>query len=251
MIVSDSRKRVFCHVPKNGGSSIRRYLLSEWSDDGREYQGRHPVDAVDGAQRDLTHITPLEADAWFGDHLLDSEYQVTAIIRDPINRFASALLQHTRSFIANEKHFVTAELIEEVGSQTSFEDLCNASASDISCIYFRPQVDFIEGVPQDRQDLVLLEDVQHRFPGLNRDNPGGSLPQSLRALNRPLVKKALGRLSPTLKSSLARKMIKEDPAVKTALDRLMADHRDFIEVFYSADQLLYREQSVSSARSAG
>lgn len=238
MIISDSRRRVFCHIPKNGGSSLRQHFLDTW-DDAREYQGRKEVDAIGAATRDLTHITPNETEEWFADRLLNEGYQITAVLRAPVERFSSALLQYIRSFKAKQKHFVTGDMITDLMAGAAIPTLCSKSATDVSCIYFRPQTDFLENVSDAAQDLIVMEDLAKRFPDLPRDNPGGSLPSWLRIANHPIAKKLAGGLGRHIKSRLAQGFIKKNPSIKMAIDAIIHDNRAYIADFYAADQALY------------
>lgn len=189
MIISESHKQVFCHIPKNGESSLRAHFKVLWPH-AREYQGRQSVPALNGEMRDLTHITPLEAKILFDDDLIGLECQVIAIIRAPIPRFSSALLQYIRSFRAQHKQFVDAQTVLDIMADTSVPDLCRASRSDMRCIYFRPQSDFLETVPEQARDLIVMDQLSARFPDLAVDNPGGRLPNALRFLAHPIFKKA-------------------------------------------------------------
>lgn len=238
MIISDSRKQVFCHIPKNGGSSLRFHFLTEWSDDAREYQGRREVPVL-GEIRDLSHITVAEAGQWFDDDLIGQGYRVTAVVRAPGARFSSALLQYIRSFAAQDKHFVTGDTVRKIMARTSVEDLCARAATDISCIYFRPQVDFITGVPEAQHDLMAINQLSERFPGLPRDNKGGRLPKWMGFAKHPVVKRMAGSAGGKIKAQLSRKLIRKDPQIDAAIAEIMQDNDTFLRSFYAEDQALY------------
>lgn len=238
MIISDSQKQVFCHIPKNGGSSLRAHFMTQWAD-AREYQGRRSVAALENEMRDLTHITPLEAKSFFDDDLIGKQYEITAVIRAPIPRFSSALLQYIRSFRAEHKQFVSAQTVLDVMADTSVPDICKAASSDMRYIYFRPQVDFLEAVPDAMRNLIPMEQLSVRFPDLAVENQGGRLPSWLKALKHPTLKRLAGGLGDEVKGHLARALIQKDPEISAVIGQVVEQHKDFLDEFYSQDQTLY------------
>ncbi|SFE72124.1 hypothetical protein [Roseivivax sediminis] len=240
MIISDSRHKVFCHIPKNGGSSLRAYFAGQW-EDSRAYQGRREIAAGEAAPRtrDLTHITPAEAAAFFGDDLVGEGYTITAVIRPPIPRFSSALLQYIRTFAAQDKNFVTAKTVQRIMQGTSVEALCAAAREDHRHIHLRPQVDFVADVPEAQRDLILIGDLSRRFPDLPVDNPGGSLPGWMSFMRHPVIKRVAGRMGKAAKDGISRRLIRKDPQVKEAIETVTAANMAFLAEFYAEDQALH------------
>lgn len=238
MIISDRRKKMFCHIPKNGGSALRAHFLTQWPD-ARQYQGRRTVLRANGELRDLTHITPQEAKTYFDDDLIEQGYMTTAIIRAPLPRFSSALLQHIRSFGGGDKHFVTAQTITAYVAQSQIRDLCEAAATDMRCIHFRRQSDFLEGIPAEARALVLMQDLSTRFPALPIENRGGHLPKWAKLAKHPSLSWFARSLGRTAKTVLLRRLVRTDPDVAEALADVLARNRAFVEDFYASDQALY------------
>ena len=238
MIISDSKKKVFCHIPKNGGSALRAHFLKNWPD-ARQYQGRRTVKRANGDLRDLTHVTPLEAKAYFDDDLIEQGYVTTAIIRAPQPRFSSALLQHIRSFGGGDRHFVTAKSITAYMAHSRVRDLCEKAATDMRCIHFRRQSDFLEGVPAKARDLVLLQDLSTRFPALPIENRGGHLPKWARLAKHPGLGWFARGMGRTARTVVLRRLIRTDPDVAEAIADVLARNRAFVEDFYASDQALY------------
>jgi len=110
--------------------------------------------------------------AYFDDDLIERGYMTTVIIRAPLPRFSSALLQHIRSFGGGDKHFVTAQTITAYVAKSQIRDLCEPAATDVRCIHFRRQSDFLAAVPAEARDLVLMQDLSTRFPALPIENRG-------------------------------------------------------------------------------
>lgn len=238
MIISPPQKQVFCHIPKNGGTSLRRYFLDRW-ESAREHQGRKPVAALDGATRDLTHLTVGEAETWFGESLIEGGYRITAVIRAPGPRVASALAQYIRSFGPKGREGADGDTVAAVLAETPLPTLCAKAADDHRCIYFRRQSDFLDGVPGTAQDLVLLEDLATRFPDLPHENRGGALPGWLKPLAGPAVRRAAGALGGGLKARLKSALVRPDTDMAEAITTALAQERAFIEDFYAPDQALY------------
>ncbi|MEM7237443.1 MAG: hypothetical protein AAGC86_10975 [Pseudomonadota bacterium] len=238
MIISESRQQVFCHIPKNGGSSLRHYFRATWSDH-RQYQGRQPVAALDGAVRDLTHITTREARILFDDDLVGAGHRILAVIRAPMPRVASAVAQYVRTFRAEDRNFADAGTAAGVLAQTSIRALCERADSDHRCIFLRRQVDFLEDVPDAAQDLVLLEDLSARFPDLPHENRGGRLPGWLKPLSTPAVRRLTGMFGRRLKAQLQSALTRPDQDMRETIETALASERGFLEDFYGPDQALY------------
>lgn len=94
MVICDGLQLAFMHIPKCAGTSIRRALAPF---DSSRLDGY--FDFPDGGRQHLHHL-PL---AMVKRHLPDifsriERYESYAVLREPRERFASALLQYLRSF---------------------------------------------------------------------------------------------------------------------------------------------------------
>ena len=141
MIVSTDRRLAFVHIPKNAGTSI-----------GGQLAAAFPEDVV---RLDCT-ANPT-AGAFFADHptlwqidLLSPEllarlrdYDVIAILRDPYDRFRSAIAEFIRTRIAADPHKLDpaqyARVIDEVMTVVSGDQRWPRAFN-----FFRPQHEFIE-----------------------------------------------------------------------------------------------------------
>src|ERR1700744_524201 len=110
MIISDPHRFVFVHVPKCAGTSVRRALRAIDTSDGQFWRiGEHPeMGAVHFA-----HLTLPDLARYFPETLAKiRDYQSMAIIRDPRDRFFSAIFQRLREFRGIGQSVITPEMIE-------------------------------------------------------------------------------------------------------------------------------------------
>jgi hypothetical protein len=235
MIISASRRTAFCHIPKNGGSSLRYLLQDKW-EDSRHYQGRQEVG---GEMRDLTHLTPTEAAVLFEDDLIGAGYTIMAVVRAPMSRINSALLQYVRSFGLGDRNFIDAAAVEKTLAQTSISALCEASGHDHRCIFFRRQSDFLEGVPEAARDLILIENLSARFPDLPVENRGGRLPGWLKGANSRFTKQLIDKLGRKTKARLLTALTTQDSLVHDVIANAITSEASFLAEFYRDDQELY------------
>lgn len=238
MIISDQQKKVFCHIPKNGGSSLRRYFQDQWSD-AREYQGRKPVDCLGGEVRDLTHLTISESEEYFGEQLIAGGYQVTAIIRRPEDRIKSSILQYVRSFGPGGRSFIDSAGVKSTFRDEPIEALCARAEHDHRCIYFRRQTDFLNGLDFGAHDLVLMGNLSTRFPKLQHENRGGAISSSLARFDVPLIRRVAQALGPAAKARLKSLLVRPQPDLSSAIEDIVSANKNFLKEFYKSDQALY------------
>ena len=245
MVIDDAQKLAFCHIPKNGGSSLRRHLLETWTG-ARQHTGCVPVAAADGAIRDLTHLTVAEAQAYFGEDLVDRGYRVIAVVRPPESRVRSALYQYLRVVYAEDRDYIGSTDAIAFLRSVSLADLCERSAKDYTCVHFRPQVDFLAGAPDEALDLIPISQLGERFPALPHVNTAGSLPGWLRPLDRPILRRALRGLGSGIKRRIRGALTRRDDEIQKVIAEIASAEQDFTEAFYAADQALYQKVVASN-----
>jgi hypothetical protein len=239
MIISDVRRQAFCHIPKNGGSALRRYLLERW-DDATEYQGRRPVDVESGRIYDLTHLTPVELCRFFDVDLAKKGFDVIAVIREPQSRFRSALAQYLKSFLQQRRDYFDDAELRDIFSTLKVKSLCEEAFVDHSKVYFRPQAAYLEKIEPERRDLVLLGDINQRFDGLKQENVGGALPRWLRPVDTPIVRKFVKAMPTGLSQSIRRSMVRQDNSAKQRIEAFARANIAFLEDFYSEDAEIHQ-----------
>ena len=158
MIVSDTHRFIFVHIPKNGGTSVRA-SLEQIRGAGATFLGRseHP----DLGSVDLSHL-PMDtiASHFPGVFRRFATYRSFAIVRDPVARFASALGQWLRT----ERRTRILELPPDVLCQHAEAMLHRIAATphtvEPALIHFRRQTDFIRaGDQQWVQTLLPFDDL--------------------------------------------------------------------------------------------
>lgn len=131
MVVSHTRKAVFVHIPKTGGSSVRARLMEP---------GCHDPHAVAG---DTKHETAAEFQAAYSlrtrrDPAELDHYAFFAIVRNPWDRLLSLhrylLAQHADSYPETPTSFI--EFCRVVVERPAWADPIRA---------LRPQADFVRG----------------------------------------------------------------------------------------------------------
>lgn len=108
MIISELRKAAFIHIPKCGGTTIRKKLLL--SKDSENWN--RVIDASNGDKVDITHM-PLELLKDLFPEVFEKlkVYNTFAIVRDPRSRFWSSVAQYLRMYKSqNITHLTVSEV---------------------------------------------------------------------------------------------------------------------------------------------
>lgn len=104
MIVSHGKRFIFFHVPKCAGTSLRD-VLKRYHDDSESFWYRK-YNPYFGCEIDYAHLRLWELHALF-PRIFDamSHYQTLALVRNPYERFISALAQHLTAFHPNLDYY--------------------------------------------------------------------------------------------------------------------------------------------------
>ena len=169
MIISSSRKYIFFHVPKSGGTSITKLLDSgiSWNDviiggtkTGEVFNG-------DWARRFriFKHTTPPSLRRVIGEHIF-GEYFKFLFVRDPISRFKSAtqflyqVVKEERDWVLraySEDHLneiIGLRSVAQAISSSFFGSICdkNPGSCNESEMCFKPQSVFYDLLRSDYGD---------------------------------------------------------------------------------------------------
>src|SRR5579871_2155915 len=106
MIVSHSRRFIFIHNPKAAGTSFRD-ALKQYHDDAVDFWYRR-YSPYFGCEIDYAHMRLWELSALFPT-MFDAlpEYETLVLVRNPYERFVSALAQHLTAFHQNLDYYRT------------------------------------------------------------------------------------------------------------------------------------------------
>lgn len=142
MIISNTHRFVFVHIPKCAGTSVRN-LLRPFDDTGEKYRpnvSEHPQ----YGHLDFTHL-PLALLKQIApeDFQKLKEFTAMAIVRDPRERFFSALAQRAKMYegteIAQMSSTQTQRLTDDVIA--ALRDPAQKHAPDL--VHFLPQSEFV------------------------------------------------------------------------------------------------------------
>lgn len=146
MIISNSYKFAFIHIPKCAGTSVRQPLspFNEWELAGPPWQKKH----YDVGRLDYGHIPLFTLRDYFPTEFRAiQEYWSFAVMRDPFSRFASSVSQRLKMYSSrpiqncssDEVQRAIDESIEYLTSQPRNEHLLPPEY-----IHFQKQVDYIQ-----------------------------------------------------------------------------------------------------------
>lgn len=142
MIIDDEHRMVFVHIPKCGGTSVKRNLGEfDSSRGGFRRKSDHPTLGT----IHLSHI-PLRflKVFYFEEFEKVAAYQAFALTRDPLDRFASATFQRLMEFRGIPRMSITSEMaVKEARAVTEWlndrDEFC-----DLEYIHFSRQIDYVE-----------------------------------------------------------------------------------------------------------
>ena len=142
MIISDDHGFIFVHIPKCAGTSIKRRLKHIDTTGGRFFPiGDHPeLGAIH-----LAHITLADLQAYFPESFAKLyDYRSFALVRDPMDRFFSAIFQRLREFGGQGQSAITPEMVEDEGRKIIRYLESAPERLDLEHVHFNRQSDFIE-----------------------------------------------------------------------------------------------------------
>lgn len=145
MIISDTKRFVFIHIPKCAGTAVRR-IFSEWDEtEGAFSVSRiaHPVlGVVDSAHLPLFVLREHFPEAF---HKVEA-YSAFALVRDPFERFRSAFSQHVnmhgKKRLETMSQMEVRRKLEEVITFLS-DSRDSGAALPIHYVHFQRQADFV------------------------------------------------------------------------------------------------------------
>ena len=257
MILNDTYKLAFVHIPKCAGTTLRsRIGFLEERNDFYMNVNVHP----EAGPLDYGHL-PLGVlrDFFNEDFEKISSYWSFAIVRDPYKRFPSSVGQYLRQHSTTPLYSLTIEKIEaEVVKLIKLLE-SGATHTDAQMALFLPQVDFINlGGKQIVSDVFhvgeldqVIDMVSKRigkelpaFEKGERQNQSYVYKNSgiriLMNLVRPIVGEVVGNLPETWRHSLRKALYGDAEKALEAVFQLQPV-KDFVTQFYALDIALYQK----------
>jgi hypothetical protein len=253
MIIDDTHRFVFMHIPKCAGSSVRAQL-SRWDfrDDAFHQPGHHAdLGAVHFAHLPLAFLRtyyPIE-------FAKVATYRSFALTRDPRARFASATIQHLREFRGvRDLNLDSRRIVSEAHRVIDWLE-GKGLFCDLEYIHFSRQIDYVElegrrivaevfpiedmsafAMELEATCGIVFEPERRENANLAADNP---LLATLR-LAKPLYRRLTSWKDRERLLLLMRRLKIHDPASLYA--RLLANERvaRFVEDYYADDFALHQ-----------
>lgn len=142
MIISDKLGFAFVHIPKCAGTSVKR-VLRAIDTTGLTFRGiaNHP----EMGTVHMAHLTMSDFATYYPDEFERvSRYRSMAIMRDPTERFHSAIFQRLREFKEVPQSAISAAMIESEARDVISYLESAPHRLDVEHVHFNRQSDFIE-----------------------------------------------------------------------------------------------------------
>ena len=179
MILSDRYAFVFVHIPKCAGTSVRAAVEPYHDADARFLKTveEHPdLGPLDYRHMPLHILAQVDAEAF----AKLGQYQSYALVRDPLQRFRSAMAQRAKMYLGDElAQMKDAQLTAEIDKTISYL-MSEPSVIRPEFIHFARQSDFIMS-----GDQQLVENV---FPVERVDLLGAALAHRIGLAELPVAK---------------------------------------------------------------
>ena len=142
MIICDDRQFAFIHIPKCAGTSVRRALHRL---DTRGEQFFRIGDHGSMGRVHMAHLTLPDLATFYPATLAAVRgYRSMAIVRDPVDRFYSAITQRLREFGEIAQSAITPAMVEQDAHRVIDYLESGPPRIDLEHVHFQRQCDFVE-----------------------------------------------------------------------------------------------------------
>lgn len=141
MIISDEHQFAFVHIPKCAGTSVRKALRPIDETIGTfDHIAEHPQMGM----VNFGHLTLVDLAAYFPDQYAKVKaYRSVAIVRDPVDRFFSALFQRLREFKGYSQSEITSHVIDTEAATLARYLQSATGRLDLEYVHFNRQADYV------------------------------------------------------------------------------------------------------------
>ncbi|WP_293882175.1 sulfotransferase family 2 domain-containing protein [Sphingomonas sp.] len=156
MIISDQHRFAFVHIPKCAGTSVRKALRPIDETIGTfDHIAEHPQMGL----IHYSHITLPDLALFFPDHFNKVQsFRSLAIVRDPVDRFFSAIFQRLREFKKFDQSQITAPIISQEAAQVIQHLQASRERLDLEYVHFNRQSDYVFNAGERIVDQVIALD---------------------------------------------------------------------------------------------
>lgn len=142
MIVIDDKRYIFQHIPKCAGTTLRKWIIDGY---GADVRIMGVIDHPETGKVETAHL-PLKFTKAIFPEVLEKfrSYQSTAILRDPFDRFVSALGQYLREFHAQNIHLMETPALQKAVSELIQRLRAGDQHRDYRLMHFYTQASFVE-----------------------------------------------------------------------------------------------------------
>ncbi len=265
MIINDTYGFVFVHIPKCGGSTVK-HVIRRYDQTDFPFMGvrEHPV----AGRLEYAHIPMEILQEHFAEEFSKIErYKAFALVREPRERFFSALSQNQRMFSGTELAAMNSDdIIRECEKICNYLNTLNGFC-DPERIHFEKQSRYVEVdgkrivdvvLPLQRIDLLIamIGDVFHRK--LKIGDPVNQTRMQRFELRKQFAEKNIkiykkirhSKILPISLKRMSRKILFTDYDYEKLIPKIPKDLLMFIDQYYSEDAILYQKVMQAQERRA-
>jgi len=156
MIVLAKHKIAIIHIPKCAGTNLKQALYALNNENIEIIEG---IKVIDGIKYDTAHLTNNILACKFPDLFEDiKKYKTYAIIRNPEERFFSAINQYSKTQLKKPIYRLSKK--EKKDLEMHIINRINSDDNAIEMIHFKKQIEFIEYKESNLvQNIIRIESI--------------------------------------------------------------------------------------------
>jgi hypothetical protein len=171
VIIDDDHKFIFVHIPKTGGTSVRKFV-DKFNTQSGSGLGVGLIEHPDIGKLDGNHIPLMTLKMYFPEQFEKFyDYESFTIIRDPSKRFLSSLYQHMRMYGADRvKGMRRSEMLASIEKLIKYlQENLDECPLGYRYIHFQRQVTYVycEGEQIVRR-LYLIDELPQLMKAIGK-----------------------------------------------------------------------------------
>jgi hypothetical protein len=168
LIINDTHRFAFLHIPKNGGTSVRQ-ALAPYDSSGGEFHGLRTVPGQ--GKLDMAHLAPQTIrDHFPAEYEKLARYWTFAVVRDPNERFVSSLyyrlMQVRRRSRAEISTMRPSRMLHEAELAIELVSV-QGDQYEPAVVHFAPQSTYVAlGTQRLVDELIPLDCLSRALPAI-------------------------------------------------------------------------------------